>query len=86
MSPAAVAMPCDRALRHRPARLGDEGPATPPLRHSVMRCAKHAAGETLHGAFPGVGLASRVMTLRVMFLERDSNPRLSVDETDALPD
>lgn len=46
MSPAAAAMHCDRALRHRPARVGDEGPATPPLRQSVMRCASTPRGET----------------------------------------
>ncbi len=74
MRSAAAAMHCDLALRHRPARLEGGGPATPPLRQSVMRCASTPPGETPRGTFPGVGLASRVMTLQVMFFGAGVEP------------
>jgi hypothetical protein len=83
--PIRIAMHCDTDLPSRTAHFEDEGPATPPLRRSVARCAEaHRLAKRRTERFllwdlrPGFQICS-------LGLERESNPRHSVDETDALP-
>jgi hypothetical protein len=64
-------------------RLKGGDPASPPLPCSVVRIPLRISG-TPHGAFPVVELSFLFPDLQ-SGLERDSNPRLSVSKTDALP-
>ena len=79
-----IAIRCDTDLQSRTAHFEDEGPAAPPLRRSVARCAEaHRLAKRRTERFllwdfrPGFQIYS-------LGLERDSNPRLSVYDTDAL--
>lgn len=96
----AIAMHCDCAFRDRPARFEDEGPAIPPLRHSVARCAEAhrwrnaARGDSCGGTFVpchdvtghvGAGIEPATLGFQDRCSTRLSYPMVDVPDSNRRP-